>query len=146
MLAYGSPADQLDEVLKIAASTALERLGKFAKGVIECFGLEYLCPPTAEELEKILLQNEARGFPGHAGSVDCMHWPWHNFPKGWAGHFTSGNKKVPTMILEGVATRDLRLWHAFFGTAGAYNYINVLNKSPLFIDAIKGKLQEFNLL
>jgi hypothetical protein len=73
MLAYGSPADQLDEVLKIAASTALECLGKFAKGVIECFGPEYLRPPTTEELEKILLENEARGFPGHAGSVDCMH-------------------------------------------------------------------------
>jgi hypothetical protein len=42
MLAYGSPADQLNEVLKIAASTALECLGKFAKGVIECFGPEYL--------------------------------------------------------------------------------------------------------
>jgi hypothetical protein len=34
--------------------------------------------PTAEELEKILVDNEARGFPRHAGSVDCMHWPWHN--------------------------------------------------------------------
>jgi hypothetical protein len=62
MLAYGSPVDQLDEVLKIAASTALECLGKFAKGVIGCFGPEYLCPPTTEELEKILLDNEARGF------------------------------------------------------------------------------------
>jgi hypothetical protein len=27
----------------------------------------------------------------------------------------------------------------FFGTAGAYNDINVLNKSPLFINAIKGE-------
>jgi hypothetical protein len=43
------------------------------------------------------------------------------------------------MILEVVSTRDLRIWHAFFGTAGAYNDINVLNKSPLFIDAIKGE-------
>jgi hypothetical protein len=95
MLAYGSPADQLDEVLKIAASTTLECLGKFAKGVIECFGPEYLRPPTAEELEKILLDNEARGFPGHAGSVDCMHWPWHNCPKGWSGQFTSGLVSLP---------------------------------------------------
>jgi hypothetical protein len=139
MLAYGSPADQLDEILKIASSTALECLGKFAKGVIECFGPEYLRPPRADELEKILQENESRGFPGHVGSLDCMHWPWENCPKGWAGMFTSGNKRVPTMILEAVATRDLRIWHAFFGTAGAYNDINVLNKSPLFIDAIKGE-------
>ena len=53
MLAYGSPADQLDEVLKIAASTSLEILGKFVVGIIECFGQEYLRPPTSDELEKI---------------------------------------------------------------------------------------------
>jgi hypothetical protein len=63
MLAYGSSADQLDEVLKIAASTTLECLGKFAKGVIECFGPEYMRPPRVDELEKILLENESRGFP-----------------------------------------------------------------------------------
>uniref|UniRef100_J3MSI3 Uncharacterized protein n=1 Tax=Oryza brachyantha TaxID=4533 RepID=J3MSI3_ORYBR len=57
----------------------------------------------------------------------------------WAGMFTRGDKKVPTMILEAVSSRDLRIWHAFFGTAGAYNDINVLNKSPLFINAIKGE-------
>jgi hypothetical protein len=51
--------------------------------------------------------------------------------------FTRGDKGVPTMILEAVATRDLRIWHAFFGTAGSQNDINVLNKSPLFIQAIK---------
>lgn len=47
MLAYGTSADQLDEVLKIAASTCLEILGKFAEGVIENFGEEYLRPPRS---------------------------------------------------------------------------------------------------
>jgi hypothetical protein len=74
MLAYGSLADQLDEVLKIAASTSLEILGKFVVGIIECFGQEYLCPPTSDELEKNLQENEACGFPGMLGSIDCMHW------------------------------------------------------------------------
>jgi len=64
MLAYGSPADQLDEVLKIAASTCLKILGKFAIEVIGCFGQEYLRPPTSDELEKNLHENEARDFPG----------------------------------------------------------------------------------
>ncbi|XP_062209204.1 uncharacterized protein LOC133910985 [Phragmites australis] len=139
MLAYGSSADQLDEVLKIAASTCLEILGKFAEGVIECFGEEYLRPPTSDEMEKILQENEARGFPGMLGSIDCMHWAWKNCPKGWAGMFTRGDKGVPTMILEAVASHDLRIWHAFFGTPGSQNDINVLNKSPLFIQAIKGE-------
>ncbi|XP_072148025.1 uncharacterized protein [Setaria viridis] len=139
MLAYGSPADQLDDVLKIAASTSLEILGKFAVGVIECFGQEYLRPPTSDELEKILQENEARGFPGMLGSIDCMHWAWKNCPKDWAGMFTRGDKGVPTMILEAVVSHNLRIWHAFFGTAGSQNDINVLNKSPLFINVLKGE-------
>lgn len=139
MLGYGTPADALDEVLKIAASTSLECLGKFAVGIIECFGSEYLRPPTSDELEKILQENEARGFPGMIGSIDCMHWQWKNCPKGWAGMFINGFKGKPTMILEAVASRDLRIWHAFFGNAGSQNDIQVLNKSPLFIHAIKGE-------
>lgn len=92
----------------------MECLGKFAVGIIECFGSEYLRPPTSDELEKILQENEARGFPGMIGSIDCMHWQWKNCPKGWASMFTNGFKGKPTMILEAVASRDLRIWHAFF--------------------------------
>ena len=53
--------------------------------------------------------------------------------------FTFGDKGVPTMILEAVASHNLRIWHAFFGTAGSSNDINVLNKSPLFINVLKGE-------
>jgi hypothetical protein len=73
MLVYGTPADELDENLKIAASTTLECLGKLAKGAIEMFGEEYLRPPTAEEVQKILEYGESCGFPGMLGSIDCMH-------------------------------------------------------------------------
>ena len=48
------------------------------------------------------------------------------------------------MIFEAVASRDLHIWHAFFGTAGSDNDINVLNKSPLFINAIKGEAPRVN--
>jgi hypothetical protein len=53
MLTYGTSTDQLDEVLKIAASTCLEILRKFAEELIEKFGEEYLRPPRSDELEKI---------------------------------------------------------------------------------------------
>jgi hypothetical protein len=43
------------------------------------------------------------------------------------------------MILEAVASHDLHIWHAFFGVAGSNNDINVLNQSPLFLEAIKGE-------
>jgi hypothetical protein len=52
MIAYGTSADQLDEVLKIAANTCLEILGKFAEVVIEVFGGEYLRPQEVMNLNK----------------------------------------------------------------------------------------------
>jgi hypothetical protein len=132
MLAYGSPADALDEYLKIGKSTALHCLDTFARGVIEVFGGEYLRRPTREDVERILKVNESRGFPGMLGSIDCMHWRWENCPLAWRGQFTRGDYGVPTIILEVVASQDLRIWHAFFGVAGSNNDINVLNQSPFF--------------
>ncbi|XP_044428673.1 uncharacterized protein [Triticum aestivum] len=139
MLAYGTPADALDEYLKIGKCTALECLDKFAKGVIQVFGGEYLRRPTREDVERLLQVNESRGFPGMLGSIDCMHWRWEKCPLAWRGQFTRGDYGVPTMILEAVASQDLRIWHAFFGVAGSNNDLNVLNQSPLFFDALKGE-------
>jgi hypothetical protein len=73
MLAYGTPAEALDEYLKIGKCTALCCLDKFAQGVIEVFGGEYLRHPTCEDVERILQVNESRGFPRMLGSIDCMH-------------------------------------------------------------------------
>ncbi|KAI5021161.1 hypothetical protein ZWY2020_055006 [Hordeum vulgare] len=139
MLAYGTPADALDEYLKIGKSTSLECMDKFARGAIAVFGGEYLRRPTREDIERLLQVNESRGFPGMLGSIDCMHWRWEKCPLAWRGQFTRGDYGVPTMILEAVASQDLRIWHAFFGIAGSNNDLNVLNQSPLFFDAWKGE-------
>ncbi|XP_010236560.1 uncharacterized protein LOC104584118 [Brachypodium distachyon] len=137
MLAYGTPADALDEYLKIGKSTALQRLDTFAQGVIRVFGGEYLRRPTREDVERILHVNES--LPGMIGSIDCMHWRWELCPLAWRGQFTRGDYGVPTMVLEAVASQDLHIWHAFFGIAGLNNDLNVLNQSPLFFDALKGE-------
>jgi hypothetical protein len=139
MLAYGTAADVLDEYLKVAESTALECLEKFVEGVVKVFGGEYLRSPTVHDLERLLQIGESRGFPGNLGSIDCMHWPWENCPVVWKGQYTTGRYGVPTIILEAVASHDLHIWHAFFGVAGSNNDINVLNQSPLFIEALKGE-------
>lgn len=123
----------------LAASTTLECLGKFAEGVIDMFGEEYLRPPRCDEVEHLLRIGESRGFPGMLGSIDCMHWQWEKCPTAWRGRFVRGDHGVPTMILEAVASHDLRIWHAYFGTAGSNNDINVLNKSHLFIKELKGE-------
>ena len=47
MLAYGVPADALDEYFRIGESTALEALRKFVVAVVEVFGLEYMRRPNA---------------------------------------------------------------------------------------------------
>ncbi|GKD04789.1 putative nuclease HARBI1 [Tanacetum coccineum] len=40
---------------------------------------------------------------------------------------------------EAVASYDLWIWHAFFGTPGSCNDINVLHRSPVFSDVLEGR-------
>ncbi|WVZ83894.1 hypothetical protein U9M48_030989 [Paspalum notatum var. saurae] len=117
MLAYGGVADALDDTYKMAETTVLKTLMQFVHTVIDVYEKEYLRPPRAHELEVILKQNEARGFLGMVDSIDCMHWEWENCPTALAGMY-KGHKSKPTVILEAVATQDLRIWHAFFGLSG----------------------------
>ena len=141
MLAYGGAADALDDTYKMAETTVLETLMHFVNTVNDVYGEEYLRPPRAHELQVILQQNEARGFPGMIGSIDCMHWEWENCPTALAGMF-KGHKSKPTLILEAVATQDLRIWHAFFGLPGSHNDINVLHRSHVFDDLANGRTPE----
>ncbi|XP_066369387.1 uncharacterized protein [Miscanthus floridulus] len=138
-LATGSSADELDEYLKIGETTAMEAMKNFVKGVRDVFGERYLRRPTMEDTERLLKLGERRGFPGMFGSIDCMHWQWERCPNAWKGQFTRGDQKVPTLILEAVASRDLWIWYAFFGVAGSNNDINVLNQSTVFINELKGQ-------
>jgi hypothetical protein len=138
MLAYGSPADSFDDTYRMAESTVLETVKQFARTIISVYESDFLRPPRTSELETTLQVNEARGFPGMIGSIDCMHWEWSNCPTSWLGQYR-GRKGKPTIILEAVATQDLRIWHAFFGLPGSHNDINVLHRSPVFDDLATGQ-------
>lgn len=74
MLAYGVPADALDEYIRIGESTALEALRKFVAAVVEVFGPEYMRKPSEQDAARLLTIGASRGFPGMLGSIDCMHW------------------------------------------------------------------------
>lgn len=50
MLAYGSSADQLDELIRIGESTAIEALKTFCSSIICLFGAEYLRKPTQYDM------------------------------------------------------------------------------------------------
>ena len=67
-----------------------------------------------------------------------MHWPWKNCPTAYAGQYAKGTEK-PSIVLEAVATRDLRFWHAYFGCPGALNDLNILDRSPLLENFINNK-------
>jgi hypothetical protein len=138
-LATSSAADELDEYLKIGETTAIESMKNFVKGVMAKFGGQYLRRPTVEDTKRLLKLGERRGFPGMFGSIDCMQWQWERCPNAWKGQFIRGDQKVPTLILEAVASHDLWIWHVFFGVAGSNNDINVLKKSTLFLNELKGQ-------
>ena len=77
------------------------------------------------------------------GSIDCMHWKWKNCPTAHKGFFV-GHKRVPTVILEAVASQDLWICHSFFGLLGSHNDIYVLHRSPVFANLVEGHAPEVN--
>ena len=138
MIAYGVAADATDDYVRIGESTTLESLRRFATAVVEVFGPEYMRLPNEQDTARLLAIGESRGFPGMLGSIDCMHWTWKNCPVAWKGVFR-GHKKESTVILEAVASKDLWIWHAFFGMPGSHNDINVLQRSPIFARLAEGE-------
>jgi hypothetical protein len=137
MLADGISADSKDEYCQLAETTVLKSMREFCQTISSLYESEYLRRPTEEDVVRIEALNAERGFPGMLGSVDCMHWAWKNCPKAWAGQFT-GKEGRSTVVLEAVATRDLWIWHAFFGLPGSLNDLNILDRSPLFDQILEG--------
>lgn len=143
MLAYGGPADSLDEYFRMGESTIIETVNKFTRTIVVIYGEEYLRQPNTEDIARLLRKAEERGFPGMLGSIDCMHWEWEKCPTAWHGQYR-GHHKKPTIILEAVASHDLWVWHAFFGMPGSCNDINVLHRSPVFNNLSSGHAPEVN--
>ena len=110
---YGVAADFMDEYVQIRESTAIESLKKFVKAVVDLFSKEYLRFLNNEDIARLLVNGERRGFPGMLGSIDCMYWKWKNCPIAWKSQY-SGHICEPTIVLEAMTSFDLWIWHAFF--------------------------------
>ncbi|XP_062112550.1 uncharacterized protein LOC133823721 [Humulus lupulus] len=123
ILAYGAPADYVDEYVRSGETTAIECLVNFVRGVNEIFRAEYLRRPNDGDIRCLLQIGEE----------------WKNCPVAWKGQFTRGDHGRPTIMLEVVASQDLWIWHAFFGVPGSNNDLNVLNQSPLFTEILQGQ-------
>ena len=74
ILAYGIPADLVDDHLAMGESQAIMCVKRFVIGIVQVFGHEYLRSPNGEDAARLLEMNKAHGFPGMLGSIDCMHW------------------------------------------------------------------------
>jgi hypothetical protein len=124
----------------------LECVKEFAHTIIDVYEAEYLRPPNQSEVHQILQENEARGFSGMLVSIDCMHWEWASCPVAYHGAYR-GHKGKPTVILEAIATKSLRIWHTFFGLPGSHNDINIIQRSPIFDDLAHGRTMpiQFNV-
>jgi hypothetical protein len=125
--------DATNEYCRIGEVTACKNLKEFCHSIKGLYSSKYLQKPGPNDLTRMLDINNKRGFPGCIGSLDCMHWAWKNCPSSMAGQY-KGKEKRPTVVLEAVADQRLWIGHVFFGTAGALNDINVLDKSSFFND------------
>ncbi|CAH1418492.1 unnamed protein product [Lactuca virosa] len=77
-------------------------------------------------------------FPGMLGSLDCLRCAWGCCLNAHKGQYTRGDHGYPTVILKVVASQDMWIWHAFFGSVGSLNGINVLNMYSLLDDMYNG--------
>ena len=143
MFAYGAPGDIQEDYRRMAESTALECLYKLCRAVVGVFGAQYLRSSNAEDTARILVQNEARGFPGMLGSIDYMHWEWKNCPFSWQRMY-KGAKEACSVVLETVATQDHLIWHSFFDMPETHNDINVLQCSNVFVKLVEGHAPPVN--
>ena len=106
ILAYGIPADLIDEYLQIRESTAIKSLRAFVKAIVEFFGDWYLRVPNEADICRLLSIGEQRGFPGMLWSMNCKPWKWKKCSIAWHEMYT-GHCHEPTIILEAVASQDL---------------------------------------
>jgi hypothetical protein len=73
ILAYGGPADHLDEYIHMGESTTLERVNKFSRIIVEEYGDLYLRELNAQGIARLLEIAEQRGFLAMLGSIYYMH-------------------------------------------------------------------------
>ncbi|XP_045087311.1 uncharacterized protein [Aegilops tauschii subsp. strangulata] len=77
MLALGTAAYAVDEMVRMGESTCLETTVKFVCAVVQVFDKV----SERANAENLLVIEEARGFSGMVESIDCIHWQWKNCPQ-----------------------------------------------------------------
>ncbi|GJU27725.1 ALP1-like protein [Tanacetum coccineum] len=112
--------------------------------VMEIYGPEYLRKPMVTDVENFYRHHEEKhGFSGMLRIIDCTDWEWFGFPYAFKAQYVRLDHGSNLFILlEAVVSKDLWIWHAFFGVVGSNNDINVLYQPPLFNDLKTGLAPE----
>ena len=74
-----SPAEH-DDKYCLAESTGMEALKRSCKATNAVYANKALRHPNVADMNRLLDEGVAAGFPGCIGSIDCMHWQWKNCP------------------------------------------------------------------
>ena len=106
--------------------------------IVRPWAATYLSHPNQAELKKTMERNAERGVPGCMGSLDSTHWEWHQCPTGMAGAYET-RKGSHGIVVEAVCDEDLWIWRLFVGSPNSLNDIDVLNRSPLYLDVTAGR-------
>ncbi|XP_026450617.1 uncharacterized protein LOC113350701 [Papaver somniferum] len=129
--AKGIAPYSLDDYTQMPACTIYFYAKKFMDAIIWIYNGRYMRQPTVQDTERILAENEAHGFPGMLGSVDCFHWAWITCPMDQVGSHVD-YKSIPTVVQQAVTSYDRWIWNSYFGLGGQNNDCNVLHASGLF--------------
>jgi hypothetical protein len=129
---------EFDDKYRMGASASMEAMKRYCEAVVVVYLDVVLHHPTKEDIHLLLDERNSAGFPGSIGSIDCLHWNWKNCPFSWKGMF-QGQSGRPTVILEAIADHSCRFWHFNFGYHGSMNDINILDRLPLYSNAVKGE-------
>jgi hypothetical protein len=85
MMTYGIPADLVDDHLAMSEIQAIKSFKRFVVAMVEVFRPKYLRAPNAQEMPRLLKNNDVHSFPSMPSSIDCMHWRWKNCLAAWYG-------------------------------------------------------------
>ncbi|KAJ0437575.1 putative harbinger transposase-derived protein [Helianthus annuus] len=110
ILAYGNTYDINDEYLNLGEKTTQDSVEQFCFGIYKLYGKHYLKNHTWNDLQQIYeIHLEKHGIPGMIGRWDCRQWRWYNCPTAWRCQYTRGDQKGPALVLQAVASYDLRV-------------------------------------
>lgn len=79
-LAYGTASDHVEEYTRLADATSRKTLRCFCSWFDRRYCAKYPGGWTDEAIRTNMVANEARGFPGMLGLIDCAQWFWKNRP------------------------------------------------------------------